>query len=84
MTTEKRLARAESLVKKGKLVDAIKEYDLLLEFEPEMAEVHFRQASLYAKLKNPGKACVAYRRYLEIEPEGAHAKVANAGAVRCQ
>lgn len=84
VSREQRLARADVLAARGKTADAIREYDALLEFEPELAEVHFRQASLHAKLKNYGKACVAYRRYLEIEPEGKHAKEANAGAVRCR
>lgn len=80
----KKLSRAAALAKAGKTKDAIREYASILELEPELAEAHYRQAALYAKRKDYGNACVAFRRYLDIEPEGRWAKEANAGAVRCR
>lgn len=63
----------------GDMLLAIKFYEAALDGTPRTAEVHFKLAMIYDdKLHEPVSALHHFDRYLELTPDGTHAKEAKA------
>jgi len=72
-------------MKLGAYPEAIRSYESALDGTPKTADVHYKLAVLYDdKLKAPLSAMHHYERYLDLAPEGAHAKEAKSAHADCE
>jgi len=69
------LAQAETKYSQGDYPAAVLLYEGALDGTPESAEIHYKLGLLYAdRIKRPISAIHHFQRYLDIKPEGPHAK----------
>lgn len=72
-------------VKEGAWRDAIRSYEEALDGSAKTADVHYKIAVLYDdKLKEPLDAIHHYERYLDMEPNGNHAKESKIARSDCE
>ena len=56
--------------KKGEYIEAAREYELVLKYDPEMVFAHKSLGMIYHKyLKQPDKAFYHMQKYIEMKPE---------------
>lgn len=78
-STERVIERAERQTETKDYKGAVTEYEEALGTGARAAEIHYRLAILYDdKLHMPAGAVHHFQRYLELSPEGIHAKDAKA------
>jgi len=65
------LAMGDSLSKRGKLREAIIEYDRAVKLRPKYAAAYYRRAETYMKLRQLYDAIADYERYINLTPPGA-------------
>src|SRR4029079_1067636 len=71
------LAASDRKAPAGEYRVAIMLYEAALDGTPKTAEIHYKLATIYDdKLNNPLGALHHFSRYLELAPEGPHAKAA--------
>ena len=74
---DRTLAAADRKAAAGEYRVAIMLYEAALDGTPKTAEVHYKLATIYDdKLNNPLGALHHFSRYLELAPDGPHAKAA--------
>jgi nucleoid-associated protein YgaU len=79
------LEAGDRRVKVGAYREAIRSYEGVLDGTAKTADIHYKIAVLYDdKLKEPLDAIHHYGRYLELSPNGSHAKEAKAGQSDCE
>ena len=77
--TDRTLEAGDKKAAAGDMRMAIKFYEAALDGTPRTADVHFKLAMIYfEKLPEPTSALHHFDRYLELAPEGKHAKDARA------
>ncbi len=71
---EQTLKDAQAKAAQGEYGRAINLYEAALDDSPRSAEIHYQLALIYEdKLKEPVNALHHFKRYLALEPSGAHA-----------
>ena len=73
---EARFNLANLLDEAGEVEAALESYLVALAGDPFYADLHINLALLYEKLGRPGEGLGHWRRYLQIEPDGALADIA--------
>jgi tetratricopeptide (TPR) repeat protein len=64
---------AEIFLARGRLEDAISQYNKSLEIRPDLAEVHYRLGAIYARQGHEAEAVSHYESALRIQPDLARA-----------
>jgi LysM repeat protein len=73
--SERRLSEAEKKVADQDFPAAVLLYEAALDGTPKTADVHYKLGLIYDNpLQMPVSALHHYQRYLDLEPEGSHAK----------
>jgi TolA-binding protein len=79
LTPELLYAAARKLIAEGRYADAERVYSAALRRTPDDPRLHYNLAVLYDDyLRNPGKAAVHYRKYLQLNPTGPDAALVRA------
>ena len=74
-SAERNLAQADRKFAGQEYPEALALYEASLDGTPKTAEVHFKLGLMYDdQIKNPVAAIHHFQRYLEIVPDGSHAK----------
>jgi tetratricopeptide (TPR) repeat protein len=66
------------MLERGKFAQAVDYFQRALATDPKFADAHFNLAMAYASLEDRSRARRHWRKYLELEPEGAWAEIARA------
>ncbi|HEY3862236.1 MAG TPA: tetratricopeptide repeat protein [Verrucomicrobiae bacterium] len=69
-----RFCLADEFLKKGKMTEAISQYEKGLELKPGYAEPHYNLGRAYARLGQPDKAITNFQAALQIQPDLAGAE----------
>ncbi len=73
--SERQLDNADSKYREGDLPAAVLLYEASLDGSPKTADIHYKLALIYDDdLKQPIDAMHHFRRYLDLAPQGSHAR----------
>lgn len=82
--TKSELEKAERLFKAEEYTKAIPSYEATLDGTVKTAEIHYKMAAIYEKLKSPLDAIHHYERYLDLVPNGKKADDAKGAKKKCE
>lgn len=77
------IKRSQSLIKQGKVDDAVRELKRLVKEDDAFAEGHYHLGTAYAYQGEFAKACGELKRYLKMSPNGPYAANAKASLANC-